>query len=98
MRMNMPELRKLILQRPFRPVKIRIRAGDPLIVRHPDFIRTFGNDEESRWIAVTDGPDGPPVVYEVGEVVSITYIKNGNARRHKSQDTRHKTLGTRPYR
>lgn len=78
--MNMGEFRKLVLRRPFKPVEIRIRAGDPLVVKHPEFVHTIGDDEEGRWISVHEN-NGPPIIFEVEEVVSIRQLSNGRSRK-----------------
>lgn len=73
--MTSDELRKAVYLRPFRPVKITLQAGDPIVVRHPECIAVSGS-----WVAVVLEPE-IPIFFEVHQVVSIQYLKNARARR-----------------
>ncbi|MBI4616289.1 MAG: hypothetical protein HY720_21945 [Planctomycetes bacterium] len=73
--MTAEELKKIVFGKPFRAVRITLHAGDPIVVRHPECIAMSGS-----WVSVIPEP-GPPIFFEVHQVVSVQYLKNGRARR-----------------
>lgn len=75
--MDAAKLRAVILERRFRPVRITLNAGSPIVVRHPENILI-----SNEWVAVARDSD-PPIVFEVEEIVSIEFLHNGGPR-HKS--------------
>ncbi len=75
--MDAAKLKAAVLDRRFRPVRITLNAGEPILVRHPENIMIG-----SEWVAVARDPD-PPIIFETEEVVTIEYLRNGGAR-HRS--------------
>ncbi len=65
-----PELlRRTILKTPFRPVRIRLDLGDPLLVTHPENIGIT-----NVLVLVSEGPEAP-YFFEPERVVAIEHPK-----------------------
>lgn len=73
--MDTAKLRAAVGTRPFRPVRITLHAGPPIVVRHPEAIAI-----REQWVAVFRDPD-PPLIFEAEMVVSIEYLRNGRTRK-----------------
>ncbi len=68
-------LKKFVERHPFRPFRIRLHAGDPIDIRHPESIHV-GRE----WAAVWQDPD-LPIFFETDMIVSIEFFRKGGARR-----------------
>ncbi|MBI4614688.1 MAG: hypothetical protein HY720_13845 [Planctomycetes bacterium] len=72
--MTAAKLRQAVFRKPFRPLRMQLHAGDPVEVRHPEFIAITDS-----WVLVGQDP-APPVVFEAEMVVSIEYLDGSRAK------------------
>jgi hypothetical protein len=76
--MNIDTIRKVLRERPFRPVVFHFENGEKQLIKHPEIIVT-----EINIVAVDD--DGLLVFIKPEAVTAIHYARNNKARRARGR-------------